>query len=57
MSREHWLLLVGFLGVAGVQIGTLEHGWREAMTPQFIGGFLAQLAIVLRAMFTEKPGA
>jgi hypothetical protein len=50
-------LLVGFLGVAGVQIGTLEHGWREAMTPQFIGGFLAQLAIVLRAMFTEKPGA
>lgn len=54
MSKEHWILLAAFLAAVGLQIGTLEH-WREGTTPQFIGGVLAQLAIVVRAIHTERP--
>ena len=55
MSREHYLLLAGFLCVVGLQLGTLEHGWQEAMTPAFLGSTCLQMGILLRGFFTEKP--
>ena len=54
MTKEHWMLLAGVLAVAGGQIATLTH-WQEGISPAFIGGTLLQLAITLRACFTEKP--
>ncbi len=55
MNREHLLLLAGFLGAVGVQLATLEHGWREAMTPPFVGALLAQFGIVLKAIYSDRP--
>ena len=55
MSREHWVLLAGFVGAVGIQLATLQHGWEEAMTPGFIGSSLVQLGVMLRAIYTEKP--
>jgi hypothetical protein len=56
MSREQWMLLGAFLGVVGVQVGTLHH-WNEAITPAFLGGVLVQAAILIRGFFTEKPAS
>lgn len=57
MNREHWLLLAAFIGLAGVQIGTLEHGWRDVLSTKFVAATLLQVAIVLRGFFTDKPNA
>lgn len=57
MSAEHWVLLAGFLAVLGLQLGTMGDSWTHATTPQFWGGVLAQAALLLRAMFSEKPSA
>lgn len=54
MSKDHWTLLALFLGVTGAQIAGLTGGWSDALTPTFVGGFLGQLAIVLRAFWTDK---
>jgi hypothetical protein len=54
MTREHYILLAGFLAVVAMQVSTLEH-WREGTSPQFIAGVIGQVAIVLRAIYTEKP--
>lgn len=54
MSKEHWVLLAGFVAILAVQIGTLKH-WNEAVTPQFLAGTLGQVALLVRGFFTEKP--
>ena len=54
MSREHWLILGGFVAVVGAQVATLPH-WKEALTPQFIGSVLALLALQVKGIFSDKP--
>ena len=55
MSTEHYVLLAGFLAVVGLQLATMGDSWNHVLTPSFLGGFLGQVAILLRAIFTEKP--
>lgn len=56
MSREHKLLIGGFLGVLAVQISALQ-GWSEVLQPVFVGTTLAQFAIFLKAIYSDKPEA
>lgn len=53
MTQERALLLLTFLGVIAMKVGTLEHGWHEALTPQFIGATLAEIVVALRLTFTK----
>lgn len=55
MSAEHWMLVAGFVGVIGMQLATMGDSWQHVMTPSFVGGVFCQLALLLRAMFSEKP--
>jgi hypothetical protein len=53
MTNERWLLILALLGVLAVKIGTLEHGWHEALTPQFIGATVGEVVIALRLMVSK----
>lgn len=55
MTAEHWMLIAGFLAVVGMQLGTMGDSWHHLATPSFWGGALGQLALLIRAMFSEKP--
>lgn len=57
MTREQWLLLAGFLGVVGMQLATMGDSWSHVTTPSFISGVLIQTAILVRAIYTPRPGA
>ena len=54
MKRTHWLLIAGLAGAIGLQLAGLNE-WADAATPAFWGGLLGQVAVVLTAMFTDKP--
>lgn len=56
MKASHWAVLAMFLAAVSTQLAGMEHGWRDAMTPTFVSGLLAQLATVITAMFVQKPG-
>ena len=55
MTAEHWMLVAGFLAVIGMQLGTMGDSWQHLATPSFWGGALGQLALLIRALFSEKP--
>lgn len=55
LNTEHWVLLAGFLGAIGVQVGTLEDGWAHVTSPAFVGSVLVQFSVFVRALFSEKP--
>lgn len=57
MRGKHFALLGAFLVALGAQLAGLEHGWRDAVTPGFVGGALGQLGLLVTAMYAERPNA
>lgn len=56
LTKEQTLLLAGFLALAGTQLASIDH-WGDALRPTWVGGFLGQLAIVVRMAFTTPRGS
>lgn len=54
MKTSHWFILASMIGAIALQLSGVQH-WHEVVTPQFVGGLLAQIAALLAAMFNEKP--
>jgi hypothetical protein len=55
MRQEQFMLLAAFMGAVAIQLTGLEH-WADATSPAWVGGLVAQVAILLRAFYTPKPG-
>lgn len=54
-ETKHWAVIAGMLIAVGTQIGGLEHGWHDALSPGFIGGLAIQLGTVLTAIYVGAP--
>lgn len=52
---QHYMIVGGLLVAIGLQLGGLEHGWKDAATPLFFGGLLVQVGNTLLALYTNKP--
>lgn len=52
MKTHRWNTWGLLLIALALEISNL-HGWREALTPQFIGGGLAAIGAVLKAMVQD----
>lgn len=57
MQTKHYLILLTLIGAIGAQITGLDHGWRDAITPAFVGPTLVLVASNLAALFTDAPRA
>jgi hypothetical protein len=56
LTRNQWALFGAYLVVVGTQIQTLDHGWADALSPPWIGTFLAETGLFLAAL-KSGPGA
>ena len=56
LSAQHWVLIAGFLTATSVQLLTLGDSWEHILHPSFVAGFLGQLGVVVRLVFTDKAG-
>jgi hypothetical protein len=52
MTREQALLVAGFLGATAAVVSGLDH-WGDLVRPNVIGGFAAQIAVMLRALYVQ----
>lgn len=52
LTTEQWLLIAGFLSAISASLSGYDH-WVDLGKPAVIGGFAAQLAIMLRSLFTQ----
>lgn len=55
MEAKHIALVGAMCGAIGAQMLGLEHGWHDALTPQFIGTALVQLGITIGAVYIGPP--
>lgn len=56
MEMKHVMILIGFLSGLGLALGGLQHGWHDALTPQFVGGQLVELATLIGAIYMPAAG-
>lgn len=54
-ETKHWIVIGAMLVAIGTQVGGLEHGWRDATTPGFIGGLIVQIGATVGAIFVGAP--
>lgn len=52
---KHTAILGALLVTLATQIGGLQHGWRDATSPQFVSGLLMSVATTLGALFMGSP--
>ena len=52
---KHFAILAALLVAIGTQVGGMEHGWHDALTPAFIGGLCIQVGTTLAALFVGAP--
>lgn len=57
LEPKHYMLLSGFIGALAIQIGGLQHGWHDAVSPAFVAGLLLQISTMLGALYAGAPGA
>lgn len=57
LEGKHYFLIGGFLTSLSVQLAGVKHGWSDVLTPLFVSGVLAQLAVLLGAVYSGAPGA
>lgn len=55
LQTKHYIIIAGALIALGMQISGLEHGWRDAMTPGFIGGLVVQIGKDILNLLTDAP--
>lgn len=55
LETKHWAIVAAMLVAIGTQIGGLEHGWRDALAPGFIGGLIVQIGTTVAAIFVGAP--
>lgn len=55
LQGKHVAVLLGLMTAIGTQISGMQHGWHDAMTPQYVGGLLLQIATTLGALFVTPP--
>lgn len=55
MKRHHLYTLALMLGSMSLMIAGLDH-WSDAIKPQFVAGILANVGVVLKAMYQNSPG-
>lgn len=56
MTRTQTLILLGALGTLGTMIGALP-SWADALTPAFVGGALANVALQVAGILSKGPQA
>ena len=52
---KHFVILGALLVAVGTQLAGLEHGWKDAATPAFLGGLLMQVGTTIAAVFVGAP--
>jgi hypothetical protein len=52
MGKEHALLLAAFMGALALQLGTIDD-WQHVLTPAFLAGTLAQIAVLIRGFYVH----
>ena len=55
LQMKHYAVLAAFLVSLGPQLGGLQHGWHDALTPTFIGGLVAQIGTIIAAVTVGSP--
>lgn len=56
MTKQHFYYLGLMLAVIAVQISGLA-SWADAIKPSFVGGSLAAIAVVLKALNAQPPSS
>jgi hypothetical protein len=54
MNKVYILAFGMFLVGLATQIGGLEHGWHDALTPQFVSGVILNVGSIVVAACTGK---
>lgn len=57
LETKHIAVFAALLISVGTQISGLEHGWHDAMTPQFVGGLVMGVGTTIAAVFVGSPTA
>lgn len=55
LETKHWAVIAAMLIAVGTQIGGMEHGWHDALSPGFVSGLLIQVGTTLAALFVGAP--
>ena len=55
METKHWAIVGAMFIAIGTQLAGLDHGWRDACTPAFIGGLMIQIGTTVAALFVGPP--
>jgi hypothetical protein len=55
LQTKHYVVIAAFLVSLGPQLGGLQHGWHDALTPTFIGGLVAQVGAIIAAVIVGSP--
>lgn len=55
LETKHLAVIAAMLIAFGTQLGGLEHGWHDALTPQFVSGTLISIGTTLAALFVGAP--
>jgi hypothetical protein len=54
MQTKHVLLIGGFMAATAAVLNGM-HTWDEIFKPGVVGGLLGQMALVITAMYQERP--
>ena len=57
LQTKHYAVVAAFLVSLRPQLGGLPNGWRDALTPTFIGGLFAQMGTIIAAVVVGSPFA
>lgn len=54
MQVAHWVAIGMFCTSLATQIGGLQHGWHDAVTPTFVSGLVMNIGSIAIALGTGK---
>jgi len=57
MKPVHWIAIGMFLTGLSAQLGGLQHGWRDALTPLWVSGVISQAGSIIVALNSGRIGA
>lgn len=55
LEPKHWAVIAAMLAALGTQLGGMQHGWHDALTPSFVSGILIQIGTTIGAIFVGAP--
>ena len=55
LEPKHFAVIAAMLVALGTQLGGMQHGWKDAITPGFVSGILIQIGTTIGAIYVGAP--